>query len=405
MLKKLRLQNFRTYLDAEINFTQRHLLIGRNNSGKTNLYRALRFLRDSARGDLATAARSIPGGIAEMKYAALDSNIIQLSCDCQLPFEGVEHEFSYSLKLNVETVATSASSPHSQLELHVRSEELTVSWQGSARVALISNDGHEATILNEDAFVRTKQDTARLKHAVPPDGTMLSKTYDRQTNPRAVLFRDYLSSWRLYNLDPVAIRRDWQTSKPEFSVLNDDGSNLATVLYLVKSLDGPRFLKIMNHVRRLEPKLEDIGFFPVPGRVPTPFLRFSDRGSTSWEGLSDGTLRFLALVHLAESVPPLGNTSPEMMVPFTIIEEPENGLYPGLLRELLEVFEERGASGQFVFTSHSPYFINLFDCHRESVTFLRRSDGPTEVRPVPPPDDADPDRLLLAEEYSMELLD
>jgi len=405
MLKKLRLQNFRTYLDAEIQFTQRHLLIGRNNSGKTNLYTALAFLRDASRGDLPSVAASIPGGIAELKYASLDSNIIQLSCACELPFEGAEHEFSYQLKLAVESTATSPGSPAQQV-LRVHHEELTVRWEGYPQVALLWSNGEEAAILKEDAFLRTRQSMERTKVAAPSDATMLSKLYDWQANPRAVFFRTYLSSWRFFTLNPAEIRRKWQERKIDIPILDTDGGNLSIVLYQIKNFDGRRYRNIMDHVRRLEPELEDISFVPVTGQVPIPFVQFHVRGSGSWEGLSDGTLRFLALALLAESVTPLGMTPATTVAPFVIIEEPENGLYPGLLRDLLELFEERGALGQFVFTSHSPYFINLFDCHRQSVTLLRRSEnGPTEVCAVPPPDESDPDRPLLADEYTLELLD
>ncbi|WP_289460482.1 AAA family ATPase, partial [Klebsiella pneumoniae] len=61
------------------------------------------------------------------------------------------------------------------------------------------------------------------------------------------------------------------------------------------------------------------------------------------------------------------------------IEEPENGIYPGLLRRLFDMFGEHAPSGQFIFTSHSPYFINLFDGYRDSVTLLRRNKEITEV--------------------------
>ena len=92
------------------------------------------------------------------------------------------------------------------------------------------------------------------------------------------------------------------------------------------------------------------------------------------------------------------------MTPLIMIEEPENGIYPGRLRAFFDAIEDRAPEGQFVFTSHSPYFINLFDAYRESVTLLRRNRERTEIVKVPPADD-DPDRPLLAEQYSLELLD
>ena len=90
-----------------------------------------------------------------------------------------------------------------------------------------------------------------------------------------------------------------------------------------------------------------------------------------------------------------------------IIEEPENGIAPTLLGRVLDLFEERAPSAQFILTSHSPYVIDRFDGSREFVSLLRRKDERTEIVSPPPvtPDDQGPDRLTLAEQYAAELLD
>ena len=90
--------------------------------------------------------------------------------------------------------------------------------------------------------------------------------------------------------------------------------------------------------------------------------------------------------------------------PVVLIEEPENGVHPGLLRWLIDLFEERASAGQFIFTSHSPYFIDMFDGFRDSVTLLRREKDRTVTKSPPPPEEG-PDRPMLSEEFSMELLD
>jgi len=55
----------------------------------------------------------------------------------------------------------------------------------------------------------------------------------------------------------------------------------------------------------------------------------------------------------------------------TIIEEPENGLYVRYLKPLLELIDPTGANGQYIFTSHSPYFIDLFDAYPENITLMQ----------------------------------
>ena len=85
MLRTLRLHNFRTYLNTELKFTDHHLVIGRNNSGKTNLCAAFQFLRRTATDDLATSAQVVPGGIGEIKNWAFKGDTIELGCTCEIP--------------------------------------------------------------------------------------------------------------------------------------------------------------------------------------------------------------------------------------------------------------------------------------------------------------------------------
>ncbi len=57
--------------------------------------------------------------------------------------------------------------------------------------------------------------------------------------------------------------------------------------------------------------------------------------------------------------------------PLVMIEEPEDGLYVGQLKPLFEKIEPSGAQGQYLFTSHSPYFIDLWEKNLQGVHLLR----------------------------------
>jgi predicted ATPase len=86
--------------------------------------------------------------------------------------------------------------------------------------------------------------------------------------------------------------------------------------------------------------------------------------------MSNGTLRFLALAYVLLTTQAYQNQVGGRLV---IIEEPETGLFVGHLKELLSLIDSPG-SGQFIFTSHSPYFIDLFDGMLEGVKVARRGD-------------------------------
>lgn len=400
MLKTLKLHNFRTYLNAELSFTRHHLVIGPNNSGKTNLCAALAFLRTSTSGDLATAALEIPGGIPEFKNWAFDSNSVELSCVCELLHSGQPHLYTYELSLNVESSGSLGQT--TPLALRVVHEQLVMETGASGRVTLLESDGRKARILTESS-ARSSDGPHMVDAIAPNDATMLSKMYDAEGSPYALQFRRYLSNWAVYTLSPYAMRM-LPSGPPRPAGLSTLGENLASVLYHLKNIAEHRYRRVIEHVQLIEPHLEAINFIPVPDQGAYPVVALRNNPRASWVGLSDGTLRCLALACIVE----MASTAPDpgsQANPLAIIEEPENGIYPGQLRAFFDVFEDKCPAGQFLFTSHSPYFINFFDARRDSVTLLRRKNERTETVRIPPADNADPERPMLAEQYSMELLD
>jgi AAA15 family ATPase/GTPase len=54
-----------------------------------------------------------------------------------------------------------------------------------------------------------------------------------------------------------------------------------------------------------------------------------------------------------------------------MIEEPENGIYVSYLKPLLEKVDPSGNQGQFIFTSHNPYFIDLFDQDLDGIHLVK----------------------------------
>lgn len=395
VLKTFRLHNFRTFLNTEVSFTNRHLIIGRNNSGKTNLCFALRFLGATATSDFATSLLAIPGGLTEITNWALDKTQFDLSCTCELPFDGQLCTYTYDLSLSVDS-AHGRSQP-GQLALHVAEERLVIDGPGFGSMTLLENDGHEAQMLHEGS-----DEGYTPKTRAPADATMLSKLYELDTNRRAISFRQYLSSWSYFSLSPEAMRWGWSGEPSMHAGLVGRGDNLATVLYSTKNLNERLYRRVVKDVQLVEPELAAINFIVAPDQAAMPFVELRNRPRASWVGLSDGTLRCLALAFIVEAVGS-AHDADTVPAPLVMIEEPENGIYPGQLRRVFDLFEERAPAGQFIFTSHSPYFIDLFDAFRESVTLLRREEEHTRVLSVPPPEKG-PDRPMLSEEYSMELL-
>lgn len=148
MLRKLRLHNFRTYINAELEFQRRHLLIGRNNSGKSNLCQALSFLAGTASGSLLDAANAwVYGGIRELTNWQFKSKSVEVSLECELSYKGSDLQFVYDLDL---TVGPAGGMPVAgAVELQVAKEHLIVSGGATGKETLIENNGQRGRVLED----------------------------------------------------------------------------------------------------------------------------------------------------------------------------------------------------------------------------------------------------------------
>jgi predicted ATPase len=176
MLTGFRIRNFRSFVSADVSFQPQHLIVGRNNSGKTNLVRALRFLSATAGGDLASAAAWVPGGIAELPNWTLKTDRIELGCDCVLEIGAWEGTYSYDLELHVNR--PTEVYPQAPLTLTVAKESLRAQGRDwKEPLQLISRNGSKATVLNPEPNGRC----GKPEEVFPrPDATLLESLHQAQ---------------------------------------------------------------------------------------------------------------------------------------------------------------------------------------------------------------------------------
>jgi predicted ATPase len=186
-------------------------------------------------------------------------------------------------------------------------------------------------------------------------------------------------------------------------VLAVDGSNIAEILFYIKNINESVYRRVIDCVRTMEPSLKSINFIAMPNQPLVPFVELSQNPRASWGGLSDGTLRTMGLACIAFQSAMYTDTM--SVSPLAIIEEPENGLFPGLLKTVLNWFDDWAPQSQFLFTSHSPFFIDLFDAKRRAVTLLSKKEDRT-VCTTPENTEhtlSEDEHLTLSQEYATEL--
>jgi len=365
MLEEFRVDNFKSLINVTFRPKKDNLLLGVNNAGKTNLCQALAFLSATARWPLDTCANFTAGGLVGIPNYYFAKDTIDFFVKASVPFEAEELTFTYALTISVHTSSTSPPT------LAVETEQSRVSGGGFDDVTLLENTRKGVRLLNESDHLRGHQ--TYVDTSAPREATMLSRLYDLQTNPRANCFKKYISSWQYYSLSPEAMRTGSVRHHPNDVVLRPHGENLASVIYQLKTSDERQYRKILKRLQVMAPKLELINFF-VPSEDTIVMILEDNLGNREYaQNMSSGTLRFLGLLYVLSAQPFL------MSHPLILVEEPENGICVGFLRELLDMLEEEPWGPQVIFTSHSPYFIDLFDNRLEGVFVLNRGEQHSSI--------------------------
>lgn len=179
--------------------------------------------------------------------------------------------------------------------------------------------------------------------------------------------------------------------------LAPDGFGLSTLLDDLLGFDPELFLRLRAEFCSYFPQFRSVRIESVPAlnrsNMPNGLFGF---GSTTGKGIffemvtgqtiraqqaSDGAILFLAFLALAFLPNP-----PNLL----LIEEPENGVYPKRLGQVIKLLKQlvHRTEGvrfpQIIMTTHSPYVLSYFE--PEEVTLLSRpaepADAPVRARPL-----------------------
>jgi hypothetical protein len=179
--------------------------------------------------------------------------------------------------------------------------------------------------------------------------------------------------------------------------LDPDGFGLATLLDDILGYDPERFIGLRTDFCRFFPQFQNVrietenalrrhyaqdGRHQSSGEVGKGICFETRLGARiRARQASDGALLFLAFLALAY-VP----TPPTLL----LIEEPENGIYPKRLGEVIRLLKRLAHRPdgvplpQIIISTHSPYVVSFFE--PEEVTFLGRpsedADAPVRARPL-----------------------
>ncbi|ERO60261.1 AAA family ATPase [Pseudomonas piscis] len=344
MLKTLAVANYRSINKLVIPLARLNLITGANGSGKSNLYRALRLLAETAQGGVVNAlARE--GGLDSTFWAGpetisrrmrkgevpIEAGVRSSSKRLRLGFSG--EDFGYAIALGLPEPSRSAFA----LDPQIKKECI---WSGPfyrPASLLVDRDG---------PLIRARQGRAWdvLAQHTPEFDSLFDQVGSLRTSPEVLHLRESIRRWRFYDhfrCDSEAPARQPQlgTRTP---VLHHDGRDLAAALQTIREIGDPQALQAAISDAFPGARLE-IDAQPG-GRFAIEFYQEGLLRPLSAAELSDGTLRYLLLVAALLTPRP-----PTLMV----LNEPETSLHPDLLPALARLIIRASEQCQVWVVSHA----------------------------------------------------
>jgi predicted ATPase len=357
MIARFSVTNFKNLRTVEnLNFGPVNVFIGPNGSGKSSLLQAIDFLRAFFESSVEVYLREREWDYRDLPNLRESHKKMTWRLEADLTRESGEPDtFRYLVSL----------SPRRYLG--VGEERLERRRAGEANFTiLLDRRGRSVRLLNEKTGQREPFQEVGLPASLM---SRLEPRRDHERYPDLLRFSAWVRSFRSFLLwDPKILRRP---DRGKYDTLGPSGEHLAPLLARLRREKPQDFQRLVNRVRRLFPTVSDISV--QGGRTwgwQTLCLHESNGQAVIFNSqqMSDGVLRLLAVTSLLylDRVPAV-----------VTFEEPENGVHPQLLREVVQVLRELPLRKppnrcQVFFTTHSPYVLDEFYDHSECVFLVER---------------------------------
>ena len=352
-IESILLQNYRVFRNAELkDLPSMTTVVGANGSGKSTLFDALSFLKDALTQNVAHAVAR-RGGFRELVSRG-ESGPISII----LHFRG-SREFPEAYRVDV---AQGNDRPVVRREL-LAVYERNPGEGPSSHLVDVSRGKGKAIV--KDAF----NETERPIDLEDPSALAIKGLGQFKEYQAAAELSELLENWHVSEFHIQDARPSAEAGYAEH--LSARGDNVAQVAQFLYEHHRDRFDRILEVMRARVPGVTSVEAKPtVDGRLVLRFQDGSFKDPFIARYVSDGTIKMFAYLILLHDPKPH---------PVLAVEEPENQLYPALLRDLAEEFRDYGRRGGQVFVStHSPEFLN--GVKLDEIYWFVKKDGFATVR-------------------------
>ncbi len=402
MITELKITNFRSLREVWLdNLQPVNLLIGPNNSGKSNILKALKFLGSALNGELPEKEQ-----LEALFFQLFKFGVDQGSLLGPITFQFISDAFELNEKSNqigfggisidhytggtfppIGVVSAKLNEiPKDKISLadinffDTHSEEFeAVYYSFMDRIIQPANkyNGGDHNPIDQDFVYEKHYNFRTYSNRAPSPLTGYFKTEIQRH-----IFAPF-QNLKIYRPEPNKLLELYPIQNEQTMI--EDGSNLVAFLDTMNRRNQKVFKKIIDDLQRFIPEFEHISFELVDTPLKELQEKYPNRslakiGLTDiyarvfWaDSLSEGTLYFLSLLCIIHQPEP-----PKLL----LLEEPEKGIHPRRIRETMDLIFELAAEKniQVILTTHSTAVVDTFADIPEAVYIVERVAQQTIVK-------------------------
>lgn len=366
MIKKLKVKNFRSLKDFEIELGKFNVLIGRNNSGKSNIIDVLSFLNEGVKDPEKIFSKR--GGYKEVVFGGDMANNIEINAVFEGEFYKDMFLFDYYLKFPAgrnttypveEKVEIQKNNGEIEKLPKPPEEPRLLCYFGRVDVSTLNIIAEESYIEEIKKKVEETNKTTFLKYKMGINGSFFY-----------TLLRKICS----YKIIPHNIKLQYPEAFVEENMeLDNDCKNLALFLLRLSQQNKRAFERITELLCGVVDEIEDISPRVLGKNV---YLMIKDKNFDKpfySESVSDGVISLLSYITIIETADKYN---------IICFEEPENYIHVRILEFIVDLMKKSDA--QIIVTTHSLSFIDL--CNPEDIIIVEKEKGETKAKRIKNPE-------------------